>query len=327
MPRVPGTLGRMFRRTAAVVFAVLVAACTSTSEDRSAAGDAAEEAPAIARPTTSQTAAPTPDPPAELPRGGQRIFPEHRLIGFSGGRGTSFGRLGVGDIDERAAEIEELAAQYTPDGRTPLPIFEVIAVVAHASPTDSGLYRTHEPGEVVDAYLEAVRRRSGLLLLNIQPGRADFIDDVKAFEKWLVEPDVGLALDPEWAVDAGEVPGRVIGSTTGAELDSIAAYLSILVREHDLPEKVMVYHQFHVSTIADEEALRPHPGVVLVKSIDGVGVPAEKRATWNRLALGLAPHVYTGFKLFFEEDVRRGPLMTPAEVLALRPQPSYVLYE
>jgi hypothetical protein len=133
-----------------------------------------------------------------------------------------------------------------------LPIFEPIAVVAHASPTPTGLYRTHEPSEVVGAFLRGVRRDRGLLLLNIQPGRADFIDDVKAFESWLLEPDVGLALDPEWAVDGGEVPGRVIGSTTGGELDSVAAYLSSLVRAHDLPEKVMVFHQFHSSTIVGE---------------------------------------------------------------------------
>ncbi|HEY9376733.1 MAG TPA: hypothetical protein VIQ02_06525 [Jiangellaceae bacterium] len=307
---------------------LLLSACVAAGRDepeiQRPTGDSAQlTTSAIASPT----ATPTPEPLAELPRGGRRIFPSHRLVGFSGGRGASFGRLGVGDIDKRAAEIEKLAAQYTPDGRTPLPIFELIAVVAHRSPTRTGLYRTHEPSEVVDTFLEAVRRHRGLLLLNIQPGRADFIDDVKTFENWLLEPDVGLALDAEWAVDAGEVPGEVIGSTTGAELDSVAVYLSSLVRAHDLPEKVMVYHQFHTATVIDEEQLRPHPGVVLVKSIDGVGVPADKVATWNRLARELSPHVYTGFKLFFEEDTRRGALMTPAEVLALRPQPSYVLYE
>jgi hypothetical protein len=319
----------MRRLTVAAAVVLLLSACSATRQ----------AAPDIQRPTggmapsgaasamTSATTSPTAGPLAELPRGGRRIFPEYRLVGFSGGRGAAFGRLGVGNMDERAAEIEKLAAQYTPDGRTPLPIFELIAVVAHPSPTDTGLYRTHEPAEVVDTFLTAARRHKGLLLLNIQPGRADFIDDVKAFEKWLVEPDVGLALDAEWAVNAGEVPGEVIGSTTGSELDSVASYLSSLVQAHDLPEKVMVYHQFHTATIIDEEKLRPHPGVVMVKSIDGVGVPPDKVATWNRLAWELPPHVYTGFKLFFEEDTRRGSLMTPAEVLALRPQPSYVLYE
>jgi hypothetical protein len=37
--------------------------------------------------------------------------------------------------------------------------------------------------------------------------------------------------------------------------------------------------------------------------------------------------VHAGFKLFFDEDTRHGPLMTPKQVLALRPKPEYVLYE
>src|SRR5690606_29743800 len=103
--------------------------------------------------------------------------------------------------------------------------------------------------------------------------------------------------------------------------------LSGLVREHDLPEKVLIYHQFHVTSVRDEDDLRPHPGIVMVKSVDGVGVPQEKVATWNRLTEDLPHYVYSGFKLFFDEDTRRGPLMEPDEVLDLRPQPSYVLYE
>jgi hypothetical protein len=262
-----------------------------------------------------------------LPRGGRTIFPEHRLIGFSGGRSESFGRLGSGDIDDRAVEIEKLAAEYTPDGRTPLPIFELIAVIAHGSPTPSGLYRTHEPAEVIDEYLAAARRHNALLVLNVQPGRADFLDDVRALEPWLIEPDVGLALDPEWAVGSNQVPGRNLGWTTGEELNSVASYVSDLVRQHDLPEKVLIYHQFHATSVREEGGLRPHPGVVLIKSVDGVGVPQDKKETWNRLTQNLPHHVYSGFKLFFDEDTRGGPLMAPADVLGLRPQPSYVLYE
>jgi hypothetical protein len=112
-----------------------------------------------------------------------------------------------------------------------------------------------------------------LLLLNIQPGRADFLDDVRAFEKWLVEPDVGLALDPEWAVGSRQVPGQVVGSTSGAELDAVAAYLSSLVRTHNLPEKVMVYHQFHPATVADENALRQHPASSWSRASTASGCP------------------------------------------------------
>jgi hypothetical protein len=38
--------------------------------------------------------------------------------------------------------------------------------------------------------------------------------------------------------------------------------------------------------------------------------------------------VHAGFKLFFTEDTKAGhQLMTPRQVLALRPQPEYVMYE
>jgi hypothetical protein len=38
--------------------------------------------------------------------------------------------------------------------------------------------------------------------------------------------------------------------------------------------------------------------------------------------------VHAGFKLFFTEDRRHGGrLMTPQDVLALKPRPEYVMYE
>lgn len=287
---------------------------------------AASRAPSPS-PSSTPTPSPTPTPPATLPGGGTTILPEHRLVGFAGGRSPAFGRLVPEGLDAAAEQIDAIAASYAGDGRRVLPVFELITVVAHGSPAADGLYRTHEPDDVIAAYLAAARRHGALLLLNVQPGRAGFLDEVVRLEPWLTEPDVGLALDPEWAVGPDEVPGDVYGSTTGAELDSVAAYLSTLVAAHDLPEKVMVFHQVHASVVVEEAALLPHPGVVTIKSVDGIGNRAEKERTWTTLMRTKPPHVAAGFKLFFEEDAARGPLMTPAEVLALVPTPDYVLYE
>ena len=165
----------------------------------------------------------------ELPRGGTTVFPRYRLVGFSGGPGTAaFGRLGVGNIDQRVAEIERLGRRYAA-GRQVMPVLELIAVVAQRKPGEDGLYRVRVDAGVIRSYLDAARRHRALLLLNIQPGRADFITEVKALEPWLSQPDVGLALDPEWAVGPGQVPGRSFGSTTGAEVDAVAGYLQRLV--------------------------------------------------------------------------------------------------
>ncbi|WP_207781893.1 hypothetical protein [Phytoactinopolyspora limicola] len=318
--------------------AVLAAACGSDP-------DPVVDQPHEPSPNTTESAPegePNPDPdggadaeaesdaaeePSTLPGGAESIFPEHRLVGFSGGRSPAFGRLDADDLDGAADALDEMLADYEVDGRTALPVYELIAVIAHNSATSSGLYRTIEPDEVIEDYLRAAREHGALLLLNIQPGRSSFLDDVELLEEWLLEPDVGLALDPEWAVGDGEVPGRTYGSTTGEELDDVAAYVSDLVAEHDLPEKVIVFHQVHPSVVRDEADLGDHPGVVLVKSVDGIGAQADKEATWDRIVPSTPDHVHAGFKLFFEEDARHGPLMTPEQVLALDPLPEYVLYE
>jgi hypothetical protein len=264
----------------------------------------------------------------ELPRGGREVFPRHRLVGFSGAPGSkAFGRLGVGRLDDRVAEIERLARSYRA-GRELLPVLELIAVVVQSSPGQDGRYRARIGDDVVHRYLAAARRHRALLLLNVQPGRARFADEVRALERWLREPDVGVALDPEWAVGPGQVPGRVFGSTTGAVVDGVSAYLDGLVRARGLPQKVLVVHQLNPRIVTGWDALRRRPGVAVVKSVDGIGSPGAKVSTWKRLVRGLQPTLHPGFKLFFDEDTEGGQrLMTPREVLALRPQPEYVLYE
>ena len=266
--------------------------------------------------------------PVELTRGGREVFPTYRLFGYSGHpRAESLGRLGIGDIDDRMTEMEERGQAFR-DDRELMPVMELITVIAQPRPGGDRQYRTRVGDATIESWLSTAREHDALLLLNIQPGRADFLDEVRHLERWLAEPDVGVALDPEWAVNADQVPGRVFGSTSGQELDSVASWLSQLVADKDLPEKVMVYHQLHENIVTDEGALQPRPGVVLVKSIDGIGSPAQKTAAWRRLVARTPAHIALGFKLFYEEDTRGGnPLMTPEEVMALQPTPQYVLFE
>jgi hypothetical protein len=296
------------------------------------AGEPASGAPTAAPSSTASATAPpsstpAPTPTRELPRGGTTIFPGYRLVGYSGAPGApSLGRLDD-DLDRRADQIERVAAQYA-GRRDVLPVFELITVVVQADPGADGKYRRRMSDEVVQRYLDAARAARGLLLLNIQPGRSDFVTEVQRYERFLRQPDVGVALDPEWAVGPRQVPGRVYGQTTGRELDRVASWLSLLVEQEHLPEKVMVFHQVAPSVVRGERQLRDHDGVVVVKSVDGIGSRDLKEGTYRRLTRDLAPHVHAGFKLFYEEDTEGSwALMTPAQVLALRPQPEYVLYE
>jgi hypothetical protein len=248
-------------------------------------------------------------------------------VGYSGLTGAStLGRLGTGPLDQRVREMQQRGKPYAA-GREVLPVLEVIATIVQASPGRDGTYRTRIGDDQIATYLKAARKGKGLLLLNIQPGRADFLDEAKAYRRWLREPDVGLALDPEWAIGPGQVPGRVFGRTTGAELNSVAAYLADVVEEEDLPEKVLVYHQLAPSIVRKESGLKAHRGVALVKSVDGIGVAAAKVATYKAVNRTTPDHVHPGFKLFYTEDAESGRLMSPEQVLALKPRPDYVLYE
>jgi len=268
-----------------------------------------------------------PPPPKELPRGGRAIFPVHRLVGFCGTPGApALGEL-QGNLPAKAKALEAQAAHYA-QGRKLLPVFELIAVVVQSGPGPDAKYRHRVDDSVVDEYLRVARQSKALLLLNIQPGQSDFLTEVKSFEAYLREPDVGVALDPEWAMKPKQRPGVFFGQTTGAILNDVAAYLSTLVEENDLPEKVLVFHEVNRDVVKDESAVKPRAGVALVKSVDGLGPVHAKIATYGNLMEVMAAGVHPGFKLFFDED-RRGKnrLMTPAEVLALFPQPEYVMYE
>ncbi len=297
-------------------------------------GTASSSPSASATPSPSATpgdsasaAAPDSEQPT-LPRGGREIFPTYRLVGYAGLTGAStLGRLGTGPLEQRVREMERRARPYAA-GRKVLPVLEIIATIVHGSAGKDGKYRSRLSDEQIEVYLRAARKHKALLLLDIQPGHADFLIEAKSYERWLKEPDVGVALDPEWAMDAGQRPGGAYGHTTGAELNQTAAYLAGLVEKHDLPEKVMVYHQVAASVVRKESGLKAHPGVVMIKSVDGLGPPGPKVNTYRVVNKTTPKHVHAGFKLFFTEDTEGSSrLMTPREVLGLKPRPEYVMYE
>ena len=265
-------------------------------------------------------------PPPELPRGGRSIFPEWRVVGFYGApQDEELGVLGIGSPASLAGKLERQARPYAegPGARATLPAFELISVIANASAGDDGKYRTRQEPDTIRRYLAAARRARALLVLDIQPGRADFIEEIRALEGFLAEPDVSLALDPEWHMGEGEVPGQTIGSMTADEVNAVSARLSEIVRRGRLPEKMLVVHQFTKDMVENRERLRRYPGVELVLNVDGFGDRTLKVDKYNEFVRGGDPARH-GFKLFYREDTN---LMAPRDVLSLRPQPEFVVYE
>ena len=317
--------------------ALFLAACTPARHASSPASPASTTAPdasdgaeavAGAKPPPSR---PDPDPPKkrpELPRGGRELFPAYRLVGYCGtpGGGNALGRL-HSNLPAQAKKIAALGEKYA-KGRQPLPVFELIATIVMGAPGADGKWRRRVPDSAVDEYLKEARAAKAILLLNIQAGHSDFITEVKHFEKYLKEPDVGLALDPEWSMSGKQKPGVFFGQTTGAAINEVAAFVQGIIEANDLPEKAIVYHQVNNHVVKDENQLVPHPGIALIKGVDGLGPKAAKIVTYNFLVKDMPSTIHAGFKLFFDEDTTNGnKLMTPEEVLALTPEPEYVMYE
>jgi hypothetical protein len=260
----------------------------------------------------------------KLPRGGRSLLPGRRLVGFYGApQDDALGTLGIGSPQEAGERLLDQARAYR-GNRPVLPVFELIATIAASAPGEEGDYVLREPDRVIERYLEEARRIRGLLLLDVQPGRASFRDEIERLEPFLREPDVGLALDPEWHVGPDEVPGEVIGSVTAREVNEISAELSDLVRELDLPEKLLVIHQFTPGMVSGPGTLRDRPGVATVVNVDGFGDQPNKIAKYRQLHPDPATGLDSGFKLFINEDL---DLMTPEQVLALQPKPDLIVYE
>ena len=269
--------------------------------------------------------------PIELPRGGTKILPDYRVVAYYGSPGgTLLGVLGGGTPSRVAEDLVDVASDYGSLERPVMPAFELIATIVHDTPGSDGKYRSRLSDEVIEQYLQAANQQQMLLILDIQPGRAKFMDEVRNYEKWLTKPNVSLALDPEWSMRAGEVPGEDIGQTDAATINEVSAYLDQIVQKNKLPQKLLVIHEFTESMIENRSAIVARSGLATVFNVDGFGTPEAKTGKYNDLTSDpdRPQFVFTGFKLFYEEDTRKGSrVMGPFDVLDLDPQPDVIVYE
>jgi hypothetical protein len=272
---------------------------------------------------TSHAAKAKPKPPPQLPLGGRTIFPHYRVVAYYGApQSHALGALGIGSPDAAARRLRRQAKPYVKKTRPVMLAFELIVAVANADPGEDGLYRTRQSDAVIRRYLRAARRAHALLVLDIQPGHADFLAETKHLDRWLREPDVGLALDPEWHTP-GAQPGTVIGSVDAATVNAVSRHLAAIVREHRLPEKLFVVHQFTPDMIRGKAHVLHRRGLAIAMNVDGFGDRANKVSKYREFTHD-GTHFHHGFKLFYEEDVG---LMKPRTVLALQPPPDLIVYE
>jgi hypothetical protein len=260
-----------------------------------------------------------------LPRGGRRIFPDFRVVAFYGApQDKQLGELGIGTPARAGRKLLRQARSYARRTRPVLPAMELIASVAANAPGTDGLYRTQQTPRTINRYLRAARRIKALLVLDIQPGHSDFMSEAQRLAPWLGQPDVGIALDPEWHTP-GAVPGSVIGSVTAAEINQVSEFVSGIVRARKLPEKLFLIHQFTDGMIQGKDQVLPRPGLAMTFNVDGFGDRPNKLSKYAAFTAQTRGRPFDdGYKLFYHEDTN---LMGPADVMRMQPRPDLIVYE
>jgi hypothetical protein len=259
-----------------------------------------------------------PPPPAN----GGSLFPGERMVAFYGAPQLTRTALGRWSPKNAARKLRKQARPYRKHGDRPvIRSFNLIGVIATASPGRDRLYRTRQPDALINRYLKRVRRFGGRLTIDIQPGRSPIMAELRALRGWIAQPEVDVGIDPEWAVGSKGVPGRTKGKVTAKELNRASRFIERLVDENGLPPKAMIVHQFHEGSVRKPRRIKQRRGVAVTLNFDGIGSPAGKAAGYKRLAVrGL----FDGFSLFYLRD---NPLMKPRAVLRLRPRADYVMYQ
>lgn len=264
----------------------------------------------------------------ELMGGGGLVFPGRRMIALYGHPyGPDLGIMGEQPPAEAAALAEQYVSWYQPLTDEPvIPAFEVIATVASEFPGDDGNYSNETPMEDLVPYVDAILDAGGYAVIDLQPGQGNFLEQAKIYEELLKRPNVGLALDAEWKLNPGEQPLSRIGSATAAEINEVSEWLAALVRDNNLPQKMLILHQFNTAMFPDREnIITGQPELAWVLHADGHGTPELKFETWNALREGLDPNFYMAWKNFIDEDT---PTFTPEQTYAdVNPRPWFVSYQ
>ncbi|MDK8767274.1 hypothetical protein QP932_01980 [Corynebacterium freneyi] len=263
----------------------------------------------------------------ELPGGGQLVFPGRHMIATYGHPGAPvLGVMGEETPEEAVTHAKQLVEEYQGlTGDKVIPAFEIIASVAQASPGPHNDYSEPAPIEALKPYVDAMTEAGGYVIIDLQPGRADFVDQAKYYEELLKLPNVGLALDPEWKLTPDGLPNVAVGHVQAEEVNRVIDYLADLTAENNLPQKVLMLHQFQLQMLRDRETLdlsRPELAVVL--HADGHGTPEQKFETWNVMRQDLQPEIFMAWKNFIDEDQ---PMFTPEQTMDIEPRPWIVTYQ
>ncbi len=290
--------------------------------------------------------------PAPEPLPGS-LLPGHRIIAYYGNpRSTRMGIMGQIPPDSMLPRLEAVAMHWAlaDRERKVMPALHLISTVAQGTPGPGGKYRLRMGDSLINLVASWAEERGWILFLDVQTGQSTVEAELPPLLPYLQRPYVHLALDPEFSMKGGGVPGKRIGTMDAADVNHAIEVLGDLVTEHKLPPKVLVVHRFTRKMLTNTDSIRLDPRVQVVIQMDGFGSPYLKQDAY-RFWISPYPVQYAGFKLFYRNDrdpKARAPgyvpscdrvtfelvgcgddgLMTPEQVIGgLYPVPLYIQYQ
>ncbi len=259
------------------------------------------------------------------------ILPDRRIVAYYGNPlSKQMGVLGQYTKEEmlRRLRIEVDRWQKADPAHTVQPALHLIAVVAQGEPGKAGKYRMVMPDKIISDVYGWAKEANAIMFIDLQTGHDDIRTLLPRFEWILKNPDVHLAIDPEFnLIQSKKIPGTKIGTYDAADINFASTFLRNIVKKYNLPPKVFIVHRFTHNMVTNAKQIAFYPEVEVVMNMDGWGAPWLKRHSYRDYIVK-EPVQFTGFKLFYHNDTKKGdPLLTPQEVLRLNPSPIYIQYQ
>jgi hypothetical protein len=258
------------------------------------------------------------------------VLPGKRIVAYYGNPlSKKMGILGELPQNEMLARLDkDVAAWNKADPSTPVqPALHLIVVVAQGAPGRDGMYRLRMPDTLIEKIGNWAASRNAIVFLDVQVGLSNVQAEVPRLEPFLKRPNFHLGIDPEFSMKTGAKPGTKIGTMSSADVNWCVEYLSKLVSANHLPPKVLIVHRFTRNMLTNSKGIRLDPRTQVVINMDGWGAPWLKFDSY-RDYVQAEPVQFTGFKLFYHNDTKKGePILTPGELLRITPRPLYIQYQ
>ncbi|MBO0783640.1 MAG: hypothetical protein J2P37_32920, partial [Ktedonobacteraceae bacterium] len=277
------------------------------------------------------------------------VLPAHRVVAFYAipnaevtGPAYELSTSMLNRLRAQGAAYQQL------DPRHPVQLgIDLVVSIPDNYPGPEGNYSHRLDPGTIQSYIDFCQRHSLVLFLDLNFGQAPVQREVNYFLPYLERyPFVHMAIDPEWMFPRRDgIPGINLSNVRASDLNPIIQAVAELPMKYHVPRKMLLIHQYRPdgddlarpydagqAEIADKQHLLNDPRVDVIIHADGVGgyvgdQEDKTRLYHNWVSQDMQKYHnfrYGGLKLFYHIEAKT--LMTPRQVLALKPPPLVVTY-